>query len=369
MKTISHLFGRRWQKTIAALFMLGIALGTLPPEVKAQTTTVNILSPGSNPYVIAPGSGDYIIQGFGTQTANRINVQSGYEGTITLDNVKILSPVHYAPIRIFGQYDGDNENPVTKVNLILKGDNNLDSGGNGTQSVAAALQVHQGAQISISAIDPANNASGNLYARTRYNQDNVAGAAGIGGPCVRNLSGNYADYCDGGPDGIYTGNYMYQGTQLKASNYKGYDRATSGGNILISSGTIHAQGGSCGAGIGGGGWGALYLGNIVITGGDITAIGGTHSPGIGGGCVDGEANNGSYAPNSCVIAVPPAKITAYDAYGKKGLSGANYIVYIGDPQSPQFTVYTEDYRATTMYLDLSGDPDVKRKLNQFAPTR
>ncbi|MDR1601922.1 MAG: hypothetical protein LBS42_05790 [Tannerella sp.] len=366
MKTVIHLLGRKRQKTIAALFILGIALVMFPAKVMAQvTTTVDITTVGTNPYVIAPGSGDYIFKGHGTQTVNRINVQNGYDGTITLDSVNIVCPINLAPMRIFGTFNGDNNNPTTKVRLILKGNNFLNSG-NGANSVAAGLQVDQGAQIDISAIDPSNNASGYLKADTRNTDMSIAGAAGIGGSCVQNTlgdansTGTYIGTC---PE--YNGFYMRAGTASTA----GGNRRTTGGNIIITSGTIVAQGGNCGAGIGGGGWQGLYTGNIVITGGDVTATGGVHSPGIGGGCDNGSGNIGSYVPNSCVIAVPPAKITANTPNAGKGLSGANYIVYIGDPQSPQFTVYTEDYRATTMYLDLSGDPDVKRKLEQFAPTR
>jgi hypothetical protein len=359
MKTMIHLFGRKRQKMIAALFMFVIALGALPSEVKAQVTTVDITSTTiPNPYVIAPGSGNYIIKGQGTQTANRINVKNGYHGTITLDNVNIVCPVDWAPMRLFGTYNGDNNNPTTKVKLILKGNNYLNSG-NGANSVAAGLQVDQGAQVDISAIDPENNASGYLKADTRNTDMSIAGAAGIGGPCVQNTDG------DGGPNGIFTGTYIKYGTTPTTAT----NRFTTGGNIVITSGTVVAQGGNCGAGIGGGGWEGLYLGNIVITGGNVTATGGVHSPGIGGGCDQGGGNNGTYVPGTCVIAVPPAKINASTPSGGKGLSGAETIVYIGDPQSPQFTVHTEDYRATTMYLDLSGDPKVKAKLQQFAPTR
>jgi hypothetical protein len=365
MKAMIHLFGRRRQKTVAALFLFLFALGALPAEVRAQTTTIDITTVGANPYVITPGSGDYVITGGGVQTANRINVQNGYNGTITLDNVNIVCPVDWAPMRLFGTFNGDNNNPTTKVKLILKGTNFLNSG-NGANSVAAGLQVDQGAQIDISAIDPNDNNSGYLKADTRNTDMSIAGAAGIGGSCVQNTAGDATStgtYIGTCPE--YGGIYKRGGT----TDTDGSNRRTTGGNIIITSGTIIAQGGNCGAGIGGGGWQGLYTGNIVITGGDVTATGGVHSPGIGGGCDSGSGNIGSYVPNSCVIAVPPAKITANTPNAGKGLSGANYIVYIGDPQSPQFTVYTEDYRETTMYLDLSGDPDVKRKLNQFAPTR
>jgi hypothetical protein len=274
MKTMIHLLGRKRQKTIAALFMLGIALGMLPPEVKAQVTTVDITSTTiSNPYVIKLGSGDYIIKGNGTQTANRINVENGYHGTITLDNVNIVCPVDWAPMRIFGTMNGDNNNPTTKVNLILKGNNYLNSG-NGDDSVAAGLQVDQGAQIDISAIDPENNASGYLKADTRNNNWNIAGAAGIGGPCVQNTDG----------DATSTGTYIqtcpeHNGYYMKAgsTSTNDGDRRTTGGNIIITSGTIVARGGICGAGIGGGGWQGLYTGNVVITGGDVTSIGGEHN--------------------------------------------------------------------------------------------
>jgi hypothetical protein len=337
--------------------MLGVALIMLSPNANAQVTNVNINSPGSNPYVIAAGSGDYHFTGSGTATANRINVANGYHGTITLENVNIVCPIDYAPMRLYGTYNGSNDTPTTMVNLILKGNNFLNSG-NGANTVAAGLQVDQGAQVDISAIDPENNASGYLKADSRNTNMSIAGAAGIGGPCVENTSG------DGGPNGLFTGTYMSGGTTpVTVAN-----RKTTGGNIVITSGIIVAQGGNCGAGIGGGGWTGLYRGNIVITGGDVTATGGVHSPGIGGGCDQGGGNNGTYVPNTCVIAVPPAKITATTPNAGKGLSGAETILYIGDPQSPKFTVYTEDYRATTMYLDLSEDLKVKAKLEQFAPT-
>jgi hypothetical protein len=363
MKPIIHFISRGWRKASTALFMLGVVLSMIPADANAQVTTVNINSPGSNPYVIAAGSGDYHFTGSGTATVNRINVANGYHGTITLENVNIECPVNYAPIRIYGTFNGDNNTPTTMVNLILKGTNRLFSGNGAATSDAAGLQVDQGAQIDISAFDPTDNTSGTLTARTYHCSD---GAAGIGGSCVQRSIG------DGASTGTYTGNYMYRGVTPKS----GTGRRTTGGNIVITSGTIWARGGRCGAGIGGGGYAGLYTGNVIITGGDVTSIGGDHSPGIGGGCDNGDGNKGAYVPGTAVIAVPPAKITAYtttncnsDTKGtEKGLSGANTIVYIGDPQSPQFTVYTEDYKATTMYLDLSGDPAVKAKLEQFAPT-
>ncbi|MDR1455421.1 MAG: hypothetical protein LBJ01_07210 [Tannerella sp.] len=367
MKTVFCLTGRSRHKMRTVLFMLAVVLaGAMPAKVKGAVITVDITTSSTNPYVIlGTSTDDYIFVGGGTQTVNRINVQNGYEGTITLDNVNIVCPINYAPMRLFGTFNGDNNNPTTKVRLILKGNNYLNSG-NGVNSVAAGLQVDQGAQVDISAIDPDNNASGYLKADTRNTDMGIAGAAGIGGSCVQNTvgdatsTGTYLGTC---PE--YNGLYMRAGTTSTA----GGGRRTTGGNIVITSGTIVAQGGNCGAGIGGGGYSGLYTGNIVITGGDITATGGVHSPGIGGGCDSGSGNIGSYVPGTCVIAVPPAKIVANTPNAGKGLSGANYIVYIGDPQSPQFTVYTEDYRATTMYLDLSGDLNVKAKLNQFAPTR
>jgi len=104
-----------------------------------------------------------------------IRVQPGYQGTITLRNLNITvgaSNVN-SPIRIIGQNNRSNLNPISNVNIVLEGTNNLRYTGN---QGAAAFQVDQGTQINIRAIDPSNNASGVLNAIVTTD----GGGAGIG---------------------------------------------------------------------------------------------------------------------------------------------------------------------------------------------
>ena len=76
----------------------------------------------------------------------------------------------------------------------------------------------------------------------------------------------------------------------------GGGRAVSGGNITILSGTVNARGGENAAGIGGGyyGNGTTANGIICISGGRVMATGGSFGAGIGGGAElgDGTGRNG-----------------------------------------------------------------------------
>ena len=88
---------------------------------------------------------------------------------------------------------------------------------------------------------------------------------------------------------------------------------TADGTLTISgSGTLNAQGGEYGAGIGGG-----YCGvgsNITITGGIITATGGSYGAGIGGGFWGGGSN----------ITISGGEVTAIGGYGGAGIGGGYY---------------------------------------------
>jgi len=108
------------------------------------------------------------------------------------------------------------------VNLTLVGDSILKSGTN-----RAGLEVPDGSNVTI---------------------DGIGSLEAIGASQAAGIGGANADY--------------YKGT---------------GGNITVNDGTITANGGAQGAGIGGGYYG--HGGNIIINGGIITANGGV----IGGG--------------------------------------------------------------------------------------
>ncbi len=353
-----HFFTQRERKKFIRLFpilFLGLIV-TTALHAQRPVITHNINTQGTLTISSALFGNDYIIkgEGIGNETANRVIIETGYMGTITLDNVHIRGANNYAAIRVKGLNNGDVLDPKTKVTIILKGNNQLESGGTSTYdpkttkptsqyfSNAAALQVDLGAQIHIKAIDETDNASGGLIARSYHNSD---GGAGIGGP--NSYAGTIGD---AGIQGTVT--------SWGPSNQTG-SKSVSGGNILISSGTIFARGGRCGAGIGGG-YMTLFSGNIIIFGGDVTAYGGDHSAGIGTGCPNMSGNNGWYSYTSSIIALPPAKITATsEQSGKPGLAGANSITYVGDPQSPLVTVKTvENTMDADIYADISETTSV-----------
>ncbi|MDR1406902.1 MAG: hypothetical protein LBJ23_02490, partial [Tannerella sp.] len=311
--------------------------------VSAQAGVVNHSIAGGTLTILGTSGDDYIITG--STTSNYVVIQAGYQGTVTLNNVSISGAT---PIRVYGENNRSNSNPITKVTVIIQGSNVIQ----GTNNSNAAFQVDQGAQIHIRAVDPVDNTSGSLtvmaYTATTTGAGSSGSAAAIG-------AGNVAQ----GKAVIYNSN----GTVLSSSGN------TSGGNVIISSGTIVANGGYHGAGIGGchssGQW---YNGMIVIYGGIVTSRGGGHSAGIGTGCPQGSGNNGTYAADGVIIAIPPAQITATTTQsGKKGLAGAARITYIGDPESPLITVYTQDYeRNADIYADLTETTSITSVFNTLA---
>jgi hypothetical protein len=134
---------------------------------------------------------------------------------------------------------------------------------------------------------------------------------------------------------------------------------TAGGNVIISSGTIRVRGGQHGAGIGGG-WYSYYDGIIIVYGGIITADAGNHAASLGSGCPTGTGVTNCSGPNSTVVALPPAVITA-----PRGLAGASMIIYINDPSRSLVTVHTVDsFPNANIYLDLTETPGLENIFNQ-----
>lgn len=325
-------------------------LGFITTAVQAQTVVSHNISSGS---LTIPGnsSSNYIITG--TTTANTIAIQSGYHGTVTLDNVSITSSktgstsganrgtsTDVSCITVLGENNRSNLNPVTKVNFILKGANTLTY----TQNHYCAIQVNQGAQIHISADNPDDNSSGKLTAGC------TVGASGSGGGGAAIGAPNFTQGNGQGTSSSITCN--------TGSNNSGSYKNTAGGNIIISSGTVIANGGHA-AGIGGG-WYTYYNGIILIYGGDVTASSRRHAAGIGSGCPTGSGVIGCYADNSAIISLPPATIEGYGAGETNtvvpdlALAGAKNITYINDPNKTKITVHTEDYQPdANIYLDLT----------------
>lgn len=285
----------------------------------------------------------YIITGTTTNTSHYVVVQSGFVGTVTLRNLDMAFSGSGAnsPIRITGQNNRSNLNPVTKVTLVLDGNSVITNRGGGR----ACIQVDQGAQIHIKAKNPAYNLSGTLCVQ------NTGGGAAIG------ALDHYANTNE------CTGSAQIQGTAHGA----GRTGLTAGGNIVISSGLVTTKG-AHGAGLGGG-YTTYYDGIIFIYGGIVKATAVYHAAGIGSGCPTGSGVIDAYSPNSTTIVLPPAKITAtgadrYEVVARLGLAGTKTLVYIGDENKPLVTVRTEDHKAgAPIYADLSQNPDIVRAYN------
>ena len=346
MNYYSALMHKAFTGVLFTLFLC-FAVST---SLQAQTPILHDISTGD---LTVSGTNDYII--IGSTTQYKVVVSSGYIGNITLRNVSIQSLAAttstntYSPFTVLGEYNRSNLDPVTKVNIILEGANELKYTGGGY----ACLQVDQGAQIHISAIDPNNNASGTLRSIANPyvpGEDYSVAGAGIGAPNA-----------NGSPAIPYK-----QGTSPLSCGGTG---DTAGGNIIISSGTVTAYGGH-GAGIGGG-YRNYYNGIIIIYGGIVEARAGYDAAGIGSGCPTGSGVLTCYADISTVIALPPAVIEAYGAggsptgnvgktqYSELGLTGTRNITYINDPNKSLIKVRTTDYEPNAnIYLDLTETPNL-----------
>ncbi|MCQ2299373.1 MAG: gliding motility-associated C-terminal domain-containing protein [Bacteroidales bacterium] len=332
--------------TRLVLLLLVVALGVCAraAEIVHDISTSSLVIPASS-------TDSYVVTGSTTNARHYVLVSSGFHGTITLRDVSMQfsssgGSVNYSPITIKGQNNCSNLTPVTKVTLILQGYNYISNSGSGR----ACIQVEQGAQVHIRAINPSFNASGTLCAI----QQNSDGGAAIG---ALNRLQNSSEATGTSPLGTAT----YEDARNRVT--------TAGGNVVISSGIITARGGH-GAGIGGG-YGTYYNGIIFIYGGIVNAYTIRHSAGIGSGCPTGYGVLDNFATNSTTIVLPPAQISAYGATANEffklarlGLAGTKTLVYIGDENKPQITVKTVDNEpGIDVYADLGNDTNVLRAYN------
>jgi hypothetical protein len=320
--------------SLIVLLMLMVSNCVSAATITHDISTGNLIISGNS-------KDNYIV--IGSTTSHYVIAEFGYKGTITLKNVyfNFSGSGIYSPIRIMGMNNMSNTDPNrTNVNIVLDGDNYIYNTGGGR----ACIQVDQGAQINISAIDPCDDASGTLVAE----QANQEGGAAIGS-LNRSVNSNE--------------------TLSTALLSNGQTESTAGGNVVVSSGMITARGGH-GAGIGGGyGYNYVYYdGMIVIYGGVVNARTIRHSAGIGSGCPYGSGVVPEYAPNSAVVVLPPAVISAAGAGSTNfvedpdlALAGTKVRVYLGDPNQPTITVKTVDNNpSANIYFDLSQDPDINR---------
>ncbi len=322
------------------IFLLTLTSSFIIYSFKVQAESINY-DISTAPIVISGDSDDdYIISG--NTENNYITIEPGYNGTVTLQNINISIRGSNSPIAIQGKDNCPNSSPISNIDIVLEGDNYIEYKGN---DGCAAIQVDQGTQINISAINPQDNSSGILTAKS----SSVYAGAGIGAL-----------------------NHHHNTNEATSSNTIlgecGTSATTAGGNIIISSGTITAKGGHS-AGIGGG-HETYYDGMIVIYGGKVTANSMRHAAGIGSGCPCHKGVVDCCTPTSSIIALPPAQLSAGGAgltnnvvIPEYALSGANSIIYIGDPSKPEVTVRTEDNTPNAdILVDLSENPTISSVL-------
>ena len=261
-------------------------------------------------------SGSYVItqQDSGTPNTHTITVDSGMAPDIELENVNI--DVHGTDDKCAFSIA-----PGASVTLTLTGTNTLVSGG-----TCAGLRVPAGTPSGVSdaslTITEQSTGSLNVTGAGTSNDDTqiYVGGAGIGGN--NNESGGKITI-NGGTVAAQGGeNGAGIGGGSGASSYNPDDgtfvtNGGDGGNISISGGTVMAQGGEGGAGIGGGlsGNGTSANGSISITGGAVAATGGDSGAGIGGGNVGkGTADGGK-------ISISGGTVTANGGMNGAGIGG------------------------------------------------
>lgn len=238
----------------------------------------------------------------GSTTSKKIKVSNGISACVTLDHASI--DVHGDDDRCAFSLD-----PGAAVNLILKNDNTLVSGGKcaGLRVPASPNTGTPDASLTITGQSTDSlNATGAGY--ISGNGSGLVGGAGIGGSnhesggqitinggTVTATGGEFGSGIGGGNG--YNGNI---------DNIMGGD----GGNIVISGGAVTAQSGDCGAGIGGGfdGNGTADGGQISISGGTVTANGGTLYSAGGAGIGGGQWGNGT--GNQGAIKISGGTVTA-----------------------------------------------------------
>lgn len=211
--------------------------------------------------------------------SNVINVVNNWaEKTlkITLDNVNIKVKDKSAAAAMSVSGSGDTE-------INLKGDNTLDSRGAHSSGLNGCAGLEKA-----DTIDPYGNETGNGGKLIITASDNKQSLTAWGSDFAAGIGGH--------------------------SNGKRDSKAQVTG-IEINGGTIVAQGGQSGAGIGGGSWTG---GEVTINGGNVTATGGKQGFGIG---------SGKYARGSDVR-INGGNVTASSTLGAAGIGGTNSKVTI-----------------------------------------
>ena len=264
------------KKLVSFVFTVLLTLCILPGVSLASATTIDLqtITDGttgagyafSGGVLTLSGNGPFTITTNGNTIINRsIVVSSGVTADITLDNTKI--DVSSAPDVCAFDTTG------ATVNLTLTGTNTLKSGDN-----RAGLEVPSGAALTVTA-----QSTGTLTVTGGTSGAGIGGGYQADCGTVTILGGDItavgmhtdSDENVGGGAGIGGGG-CGDSTSSPGGN---------GGTVVIDGGTVHATGGACAAGIGGGAaWSSGgNAGSIAIKSGTVMATGTLGGAGIGGG--------------------------------------------------------------------------------------
>jgi len=274
---------------------LFLALGLMLLALNAQAGKTIDLSEFAESSIIEISDGDTVIGTLDVSCQLRINYVNPTEKcTVLLDNVNIYPESGSATMSSFSGLScmsGD-------VTLIIKDECVV----NTRHLAAPAIFIKEGCKLTIQE----HEEGGELYAKSL---NASAYSAGIGG--TSNGSG--------GELIIKSGKITAQGAAgapgIGAGTHQTSGSFSTFGDITIEGGEVTAIGGADAAGIGAGKFGKC--GRILIKGGNVTAKGGANAPGLGCG-----AGSGSYCQIISVITQKGVKIYIQSTKG----AGAPYSV-------------------------------------------
>lgn len=319
-----------WILTVIMLLSLVTVLPITASAEESYDAEINVVdgSGTGSGWTFASGEiwinadGTYLVSGEGTQTGNRIRVNTGVTASITLDNVNINVAL---PFEVAG---------TANATIILKdGSVNIFRSGGGH----AGIRVQPSATLTITTVGQSLG-DGSLSAYGSADSSSGWATAGIGG------------------------------SELEPS-----------GTIVIEGGTIFAKGGDGrtpgawrGPGAAGiGGAQGRACGDITINGGTVTAIGGDVNPegaGIGGGSSDPSSYAGKITINGGMVRAYSgqagesgtgigfcASIAIADAADVQAYSSGNYPAIYGMAAESGHSAYLQNFVLDTR---VSSDTDV-----------
>ena len=337
---------------LCALIMLGLCalLVLVAPAYADDINTIDISGSGSNTKIEITESGAYRL--VGESSSAWVDVRVGGVDLYLADGLKMTpgakanEGISCSSIKI--EDNGGTVNIITEAAAQVeltsyKGCAPIQKDGISTELVFSTADAENPGSITAKASDDSRSAGiGTGY---KANSDGVAGnlvfrggkiiatggsgAAGIGGANGSSVDGITIEgaaeieaHGTGGGAGIGSGlNGTMQNIAVKGGSVKAYGDGADGGagigcgrdelgkdsgSISIQGGTVYAQGGSLGAGIGGAGMATLE--SIKISGGTVEAHGGNNGCGIGNGAPH-EGCSAKYLCKSIVIT--GGNITAY----------------------------------------------------------